>query len=193
MRTLIARPVTITRVNQPPPPPQVTVLSAPVQPQPAPLTLVAQPAPQPLTVVRTVQAAPVVQEQPRAYSFSYDTEHDDGSSQKREENGDANGVVRGSYSYRDPDGLFRVVEYIADENGYRANVRTNEPGMAPSDPANVALEVEPTPEAVLQKYAAARPQQVTLVRTVQSAPTIITTAPQPRPIASNYIPSSDNF
>lgn len=31
------------------------------------------------------------------------------------------GVVRGSYGYTDAYGLYRVVDYIADENGFRGN------------------------------------------------------------------------
>lgn len=51
-------------------------------------------------------------------------------------------------SYTDPLGIFRVVEYIADENGFRASIRTNEPGVgkAPnggSDPASVIYEIDP--------------------------------------------------
>ena len=55
-------------------------------------------------------------------------------------------------SYTDPLGIFRVVEYIADENGFRASIRTNEPGVgkAPNngaDPASVIYEIDPHPSA----------------------------------------------
>ena len=52
-----------------------------------------------------------------------------------------------------------VVDYTADESGFRANVRTNEPGTQRSgqmrDPANTVWQIESPPEAVLAKYAAA--------------------------------------
>lgn len=100
-----------------------------------------------------------VDETPKPYSFAYEAVDPlTGSTSKREESSD--GVTtRGSYSYTDPDGVFRVVDYTADENGYTANVRTNEPGTAAAtaeqaDPANVVYSVEPTPDAVVARYAA---------------------------------------
>lgn len=51
-------------------------------------------------------------------------------------------------SYTDPLGIFRVVEYIADQNGFRASIRTNEPGIGKSDngdPASTIYEIDPAP------------------------------------------------
>lgn len=162
MRTVIARPITVTRTFQVAP--QAVAVQA-----------------QPLTVASTASAASSNEDDeisgpPRPYSFAYDTEHDDGSTSRREESSDGN-TVRGSYSYRDTDGLFRTVEYIADQNGYRATVKTNEPGTARQDPnpADVNLDVEPVPEAVLRKYSAsnlsARSQQQS------AAPAAVVAAP----------------
>lgn len=59
--------------------------------------------------------------------------------------------VHGSYGYRDSNGLYREVSYVADKNGFRANVKSNEPGIAGTkDPASVKLDTyhSPTPSKV---------------------------------------------
>uniref|UniRef100_T1KSE5 Uncharacterized protein n=1 Tax=Tetranychus urticae TaxID=32264 RepID=T1KSE5_TETUR len=59
----------------------------------------------------------------------------------------------GSYSYRDA-GLFRSVEYIADENGFRAAIRANEPGLGDSNKellASIYHLTEATPAMVASK------------------------------------------
>ncbi|OTF80041.1 cuticle protein-like protein [Euroglyphus maynei] len=57
----------------------------------------------------------------------------------RQENGDGAGNVQGSYSYRDAYGLARVVNYVADHNGFRAEIQTNEPGTETSNPAGATI------------------------------------------------------
>jgi hypothetical protein len=138
-------------------------------------------------VIRRIQAQPIISapandESPKPYSFSYVTDDEQGTRTSREESSDESGAVRGSYSYTDPDGVFRTVEYIADQDGYRATVKTNEPGTAKldQDPANVSLEVEEPPQAVLARYATA---------SFQSAPSpqrisVIQAAPRPQPVVS---------
>ncbi|CAG2114249.1 unnamed protein product [Medioppia subpectinata] len=66
---------------------------------------------------------------PEPYSFTYDTTDEFGTTLTRTETGDANGVVSGSYQYRDATGLVRTVEYGDDGSGFRAVVNTNEPGV----------------------------------------------------------------
>ena len=56
------------------------------------------------------------------------------------QSGDASGVVTGSYSLMDPDGRMRYVYYTADAMGYRATVKTNEPGTANENPADVVMQ-----------------------------------------------------
>ncbi|KAH6929193.1 hypothetical protein HPB50_024103 [Hyalomma asiaticum] len=75
------------------------------------------------------------------YRFGYDVVHSTGSSFHKEES--SNGVKVGSYGLRDVDGRVRIVNYVADAQGFRADVRTNEPGTdatkdAASQPAVVA-------------------------------------------------------
>lgn len=73
-------------------------------------------------------AAPMGQAEP--FAFNYKTQDNYGNEQYRREESDKNGVVRGSYGYMDQSGIFRHVEYVADENGFRANVKSNEPGLS---------------------------------------------------------------
>ncbi|RWS30154.1 Cuticle protein 16.8-like protein [Leptotrombidium deliense] len=65
----------------------------------------------------------------KPYRFGYEIQDKDGNLQHRHEQSDANGVRRGSYGYLDANGIYRTVEYIADENGFRVNVKSNEPGL----------------------------------------------------------------
>ncbi|GFY47836.1 cuticle protein 10.9 [Trichonephila inaurata madagascariensis] len=94
--------------------------------------------------------------QPSPYSFGYQAEATGGSS-ARSESSDASGKVTGSYTVRNEDGSVRVVEYIADQGGFRANVKTNEPGTKSDDPAHVVIQSDaPAASAPLQQqqYAA---------------------------------------
>ncbi|KAH6929056.1 hypothetical protein HPB50_022531 [Hyalomma asiaticum] len=72
------------------------------------------------------------------YNFGYDEDHTSGGSFRRE-TGNALGAKEGSYGLRDADGRVRVVNYVADELGFRASISTNEPGTAPSTPAGVTI------------------------------------------------------
>ena len=73
-------------------------------------------------------AAPIGMAEP--FAFNYKIEDDYGNGQYRKEESDKNGVVRGSYGYMDTSGIYRHVEYVADENGFRANIKSNEPGLS---------------------------------------------------------------
>jgi hypothetical protein len=88
---------------------------------------------------------PVIIEKPTPYSFGFDVTDEFGTTLTRQEAGDGSGAVRGAYSYKDAQGLIRVVNYIADHLGYRANVDTNEPGTKTSAPASVAINANPIP------------------------------------------------
>lgn len=71
------------------------------------------------------------------YNFGYDESHAGGSTSRREE--ESNGVRRGSYSLSEADGRQRIVNYIADADGFRASIQTNEPGVEPKDSADVTV------------------------------------------------------
>ncbi|GIX88224.1 cuticle protein 14 isoform b [Caerostris extrusa] len=72
------------------------------------------------------------------YQFGYNEDHSSGGT-FRKETGDAWGNKYGSYGLRDADGRYRVVNYVADQAGFRAAVKTNEPGVAPEDPASATI------------------------------------------------------
>ncbi|CAL1269988.1 unnamed protein product, partial [Larinioides sclopetarius] len=85
------------------------------------------------------------------YSFGYEADATGGSS-ARSESSDASGKVTGSYTVRNEDGSHRVVEYIADKDGFRANVKTNEPGTKSDDPAHVVIKSDaPAASAPIQQ------------------------------------------
>ncbi|GIY29783.1 uncharacterized protein CEXT_780151 [Caerostris extrusa] len=58
---------------------------------------------------------------------------------QREESGNGAGGVVGSYGFTDARGIARQVNYVADHAGFRAQVKTNEPGTANQNPAAVHL------------------------------------------------------
>ncbi|XP_076317534.1 uncharacterized protein LOC143229288 [Tachypleus tridentatus] len=90
-------------------------------------------------------------DQPIPYGFGYDVQGDDGGAQQRHEEDDGYGNKKGSYSYVDPYGVSRIVEYVADQYGFRANVKTNEPGTANQSPADVGVYSNEPPVHVIQK------------------------------------------
>ncbi|KAH7966035.1 hypothetical protein HPB49_013297 [Dermacentor silvarum] len=69
------------------------------------------------------------------YSFGYDIVNGYGAVNGRHETGSAYGPVHGSYYLGDIDGRHRQVHYVADKLGFRAMVKTNEPGTKSSLPA----------------------------------------------------------
>ncbi|UYV67232.1 hypothetical protein LAZ67_5000001 [Cordylochernes scorpioides] len=73
------------------------------------------------------------------YNFGYNVHHRDGQQQFRQESRDILGRVVGSYGLAEPDGRQRVVDYVADHNGFRARVRSNEPGLQGIDSAGVRI------------------------------------------------------
>ncbi|CAL1288462.1 unnamed protein product [Larinioides sclopetarius] len=93
------------------------------------------------------------------YNFGYDEGHLSGGT-FRKETGDAHGNVAGSYGLRDADGRIRIVNYVADAAGFRADIKTNEPGVEPKDPAHAAINkagVVVAPAASAIAYAPALP------------------------------------
>ncbi|GIY01343.1 uncharacterized protein CDAR_599281 [Caerostris darwini] len=76
------------------------------------------------------------------FTFGYRFTDDYGTMQAREEKTDPNGSKTGSYSFVDASGTYRRVDYIADVHGFRATVRTNEPGVFPENPAHVKVRID---------------------------------------------------
>ncbi|KAH8032388.1 hypothetical protein HPB51_024517 [Rhipicephalus microplus] len=94
-------------------------------------------------------------EPPQPYSFGYDNVDEFGTQSYHKERSDANNVKTGTYGYRDANGIFRRVSYVADANGFRATVDTNEPGTAPGSSADVVFNARPVRVPVAAKSASA--------------------------------------
>ncbi|UXI22089.1 LIM domain protein [Sarcoptes scabiei] len=71
------------------------------------------------------------------YAFGYNEDHATGGTFRRETG--SPGLAHGSYGLRTIDGRVRVVNYVADGHGFRANIQTNEPGVEDQDPASVLI------------------------------------------------------
>ncbi|XP_015914675.2 la-related protein Larp4B-like [Parasteatoda tepidariorum] len=74
---------------------------------------------------------------PKPYKFGYSIKDKHGE-QHREKSG-TGGHVTGSYGFTDDRGIHREVHYVADHGGFRAQVKTNEPGTANQNPAAVHI------------------------------------------------------
>ncbi|KAG8200062.1 hypothetical protein JTE90_001920 [Oedothorax gibbosus] len=79
---------------------------------------------------------------PKPYEYGYALKDGHGNTQHRKESSDVNGKVHGSYGYTDEHGVYRTVQYVADKEGFRASVKTNEPGTDSQDPADVRVKSE---------------------------------------------------
>ncbi|XP_075587598.1 uncharacterized protein LOC124499120 isoform X1 [Dermatophagoides farinae] len=77
------------------------------------------------------------------YGFGYNIEDGYGNKQWRHEKSSNPHQVIGSYGYKDKNGILREVEYVADKYGFRAVIKTTEPGTANSDPAYVKMNSNP--------------------------------------------------
>jgi len=86
------------------------------------------------------------------YAFSYDNSWSDGAwgsgAHGQRESGDAWGNKEGSYSLNIGDGRSRVVKYVADGAGFRASIKTNEPGIVASAPAATSISTPHGHDAV---------------------------------------------
>ncbi|XP_015929857.1 cuticle protein 18.6-like [Parasteatoda tepidariorum] len=121
---------------------------------------------------------------PTPYQFNYNAPAIGGGS-SHEQTGDEYGRVTGSYSVADEDGRQRIVNYVADENGFRASISTNEPGTSNENPADVSIES--SADQGFQAYAAA-PQPVAVAQPVVAPPAVLPFQPTLVPIQPNLIP-----
>ncbi|XP_042898643.1 uncharacterized protein [Parasteatoda tepidariorum] len=111
------------------------------------------------------------------YEFGYSEGHPSGASFRRE-SGDAYGNKVGSFGLRDADGRLRVVRYIADANGFRADVTSNEPGVAPADPASATIN---KPAIVPAPVVPVAPVVAAPAPFVPAPPPVIAAPPPPPP------------
>ncbi|CAN7946885.1 unnamed protein product [Ixodes pacificus] len=89
------------------------------------------------------------------YNFGYDTVDEYGNKQFHKEQGDANNAKTGSFGYTDANGVYRRVDYVADANGFRATVETNEPGTKAGMSADAVFDTRPVVVAPSLSKAAA--------------------------------------
>ncbi|KAM7301793.1 cuticle protein 16.8 [Ixodes scapularis] len=120
-------------------------------------------------VAYVASQAVVEQYPPQPYHFNYDTTDEYGTRMTREETSDANNAKVGSYSYTDANGVARTVKYVADENGFRATVETNEPGTK-SHVTGDAEYISNAPDYVAP--ASPAPARPVVVHAVQAAPVV---------------------
>ncbi|XP_057365747.1 cuticle protein 7-like [Daphnia carinata] len=111
--------------------------------------------------------------------------------QVRSETKDAFGIVRGSYSYANPDGSIVTNNYVADENGFRSSLApSNGPllplvGKAPKLPIShvpIAVAAAPVPVAtapvhVVAPTASVKVEQPTVVQFAGGHVAPVATAP----------------
>ncbi|UYV83232.1 hypothetical protein LAZ67_23000248 [Cordylochernes scorpioides] len=74
------------------------------------------------------------------YAFGYQIVDHHGNTNGRQEAGHGGHHVHGSYNLALHDGRVRKVEYVADKHGFRAAIKTNEPGTQHSLPAAVDMD-----------------------------------------------------
>lgn len=60
------------------------------------------------------------------YRFSYKVQDNSDNMQFRNEEKTVDGNVKGSYGYKDANGMYRMVNYYVDANGFHAKVFSNE-------------------------------------------------------------------
>ncbi|XP_064454844.1 cuticle protein 16.8-like [Ornithodoros turicata] len=110
---------------------------------------------------------------PQPYHFNYDSTDELGNRLTQTETGDEANRKVGTYGFQTADGTFRKVDYVADENGFRATVDTNEPGTKAENPADVQLNANPRPNPVVA------PVSAPLVARPAAAALHLVAAPQP--------------
>ncbi|GFT48690.1 cuticle protein 16.8 [Nephila pilipes] len=105
----------------------------------------------------------LVNELPNPYDFGFEFGDGQGMVQYRRESSDINGEVKGSYGYTDANGIYRNVEYTAGVDGYRAFIKSNEPGLSNQNAADVTFMVEPPPPEVLLQHISPVPEAEVIV------------------------------
>ncbi|GFY56407.1 cuticle protein 16.8 [Trichonephila inaurata madagascariensis] len=108
---------------------------------------------------------------PQPYKFGYSVK-DHHSEQHREEAGNGAGGVVGSYGFTDARGIARRVNYVADHAGFRAQVKTNEPGTANQNPAAVQVISNAPYANVAAAPIVAQPAAVVVPTVVEASPVL---------------------
>ncbi|KAH9369948.1 hypothetical protein HPB48_001825 [Haemaphysalis longicornis] len=142
----------------------------------------------------TEDACPVFLPQtyaPQPYQFGYETQDEYGNRQSRHEQDAGDGVKTGMYGFRDASGLYRQVQYVADHRGFRAWVKTNEPGTQDSAPASARIESQQPherPKHTLILRRGSWPREARFVRLVSRAWHVVA-GPPPGDPAPTFVAS----
>ncbi|XP_042897390.1 cuticle protein 10.9-like [Parasteatoda tepidariorum] len=94
---------------------------------------------------------------PYPYVFGYQSEDGLGNSQHRHEESDGTGIIKGSYGYKDMEGIYRTVNYTADINGYRVVIQSNEPGVEALNNGDAVIVVSSDPNVSPNAVTSNRP------------------------------------
>ncbi|GFY77245.1 cuticle protein 16.8 [Trichonephila inaurata madagascariensis] len=125
-----------------------------------------------LSCVALAQASiPIEVHHPQPYKFGYSVK-DHHSEQHREEAGNGAGGVVGNYGFTDARGIARQVNYVADHAGFRAQVKTNEPGTANQNPAAVQVISDAPYANVAAAPIVAQPAAVVVPTVVDASPVL---------------------
>ncbi|GFR24586.1 cuticle protein 16.8 [Trichonephila clavata] len=125
-----------------------------------------------LSCIALVQASiPVEVHRPQPYKFGYSVKDHQGE-QHREEAGNGAGGVVGSYGFTDARGIVRRVNYVADDAGFRAQVKTNEPGTTNQNPAAVQVISDAPYANVAAAPIVAQPAAVVVPTVVKASPVL---------------------
>jgi len=151
-------PVLLSAQSSSQPPRVIRIRQPAIEPAEARNRIVSRPSAASLAAANLLEEASSYQPI-NPYNFGYDIRDEFGNHQYRKEEADERGVVRGSYGYTDAAGVYRFVDYVADASGFKANIRSNEPGVGAAHAADITLAAEEPPRAVLELASAPRPQR----------------------------------
>ncbi|KAI9565972.1 Cuticle protein 6 [Daphnia sinensis] len=88
-----------------------------------------------------------------AYTFGYDTGGGEHQSY-RVETRSPDGTVTGRYGYVDPEGVLRIVDYVADRRGYRPKITTRYPV------SRTTSFIGPIPSPILQEESRLKTRKI---------------------------------
>ncbi|XP_077512066.1 cuticle protein 10.9-like [Amblyomma americanum] len=75
--------------------------------------------------------------------------------------------------------MFRRVDYVADEHGFRASVQTNEPGTTPGKTADAVFDAKPPAASASLVQAAASGHYAHTARPLAARPSADSAGPLP--------------
>lgn len=171
----VTRTVTVARARPRPATATRTRITASLIPTtPRPVVAVAAPTARPPPPPRPAERDDEPEPAPEPYNFEYTAETEDGASSTHQATQTAEGVVTGFYIIKDAAGNQRRVDYVADKDGYRATVTTNEIGTESKNPADVEIQSSAPSASELSRQYTAEQERLGVRR--QPQPTFVSNA-----------------